>query len=102
MFKQLQNHIDHHFQAGFSDWLADNLHVWQLFEARAMQLAAAGRTRVGARMIAESMRWDTAVRELPEGKYKLNDHWTPDLARLFTRVHPQYASLFQFRERRAA
>lgn len=102
MHQQLASHIDHHFQPGFSAWLADNLHVWQLFEARAMQLAAAGRSRMGARMIAESMRWDTAVKELPEGKYKLNDHWTPDLARLFIRMHPQYSSLFQLRERRAA
>lgn len=88
------------FRPGFVEWLEENEHVYREFERRALQVAGF-RDHYGARTIIEVMRHETAIRQLGD-EYKLNDHMTPDLARLFSMCNPNHASLFEFRTRKAA
>lgn len=88
------------FRKDFISWLRDNRHVYREFERRAIQVAGF-RDHYGARTIIEVMRHETAIRQLGD-EYKLNDHYTPDLARLFSLCNPSHAGLFEFRSRKAA
>ncbi len=74
-----------------------NPHVYELFEWFTLQAIGAGRTRFGARMVWERMRWYTKVEARDRMSYKLNDHYPPFYARLFMRDHPQHAGLFETR-----
>lgn len=88
------------FRPDFYEWLRDNGHVYAEFERRALQVAR-HRKHYSARTIIEVMRHETAIGQL-RGDFKINDHATPDLARLFAGLHPNYAGLFSFRRERMA
>lgn len=92
------------FEAGFAAWLIDNWHVWREFERQASRMAAR-RKHYSARTIVEVLRHHSALAE-NGGPWKINDHNTPDLARLFVLMHPEHGTFFEFRvlptSRRAA
>lgn len=68
------------------------------FAKFAIEAAARGRTRFSANMIFNRIRWYTQV-ESPDGQpFKLNDHYSALMARLFVIMHPEHAGLFEFRE----
>jgi len=67
---------------GFWPWLRDNPHIWQAFRVKAIRMALLGRKRYSARTIIETIRWDTDLKD-SETTFKINDHYTPGLARLF-------------------
>lgn len=89
------------FRDGFADWLADNRHVWRAFEREADKVWARGRTHYSARTIVEVLRHETALTDTG-AEFKLNDHNTPDLARLYRLAHPDRAGLFETRVQRAS
>ena len=78
---------------------AENAHVWELFESFALELAAAGAVRIGARLVWERLRWEGIVSTSSRwsGPFKLNDHLVPFYARLFLQRHPEHADLFETR-----
>ena len=88
------------FRPDFRVWLAENHHVFAEFERRALQVAAR-RDHYSARTIMEVIRHDSVIGEL-SGSWKINGNFVPDCARLFALLHPQHASLFEFREHKAA
>jgi hypothetical protein len=88
------------YRPGFREWLDANRHVWARFEEEALKVWHKGRRHYSARTIIEFLRHETACAEL-DGPFKLNDHATPDLARLFIARHPQCAELFETRRRAA-
>lgn len=80
-----------------------NPQVFEAFRFFAKQAHEAGAKRIGARLIAERVRWETQIER--RGAYKLNDHHTPLYARMLVAKFPQLEGLFEFREskwRRAA
>lgn len=89
------------FTPAFLDYLPDNLHVYRAFEREALLVAGRGFKHYGARTIIEVLRHRSNLQESGAAPWKLNDHATPYLARLFALLNPDYAGLFEFREARA-
>lgn len=88
------------FTAEFLAYLPANLHVFAAFEREALKVARLGFKHYSARTIVEVLRHHSALEQVG-GQWKLNDHNTPYLARLFALVHPAYSGLFEFREAKA-
>lgn len=79
----------------FDAWLDENMHIYYAFEEEALNVIDAGFQHYSARTIVEFLRHHTAIKE--KGMWKINDHATPYLARLFAKKHPIHAHLFEFR-----
>lgn len=91
------------FRDTFLTWLSENYHVWQAFELEADKVWDRGRRRYSARTIWEYMRHESMVREVDnEHHFKLNDHWPPDLARLYMLLHPDRDGFFERRSGQSA
>lgn len=71
--------------------------LYALFERFALEALRAGRKRIGARMIAERIRWETTVRMGSD--LKVDNNAVPALARRFVERHPEHAQCFEFRGR---
>lgn len=84
----------------FQQYHAANPHIYTAFKRFALELVGAGRTRIGARMIVERLRWESMIRS-NTGEYKLNDHYTPFYVRLFVKEFPQHEGLFKTRKAKA-
>ena len=86
------------FRPDFTDWLTANYAIWLAFEREADRIWNSGRRHYSARTIVEWMRHETALRESPnEYGFKINDHATPDLARLYLAMHPDRDGFFERR-----
>lgn len=88
------------FTPDFLAYLPDNLHVYEAFEREALRAVAKGFAHFSARTIIEVLRHTSALQEVG-GAWKLNDHMTPYLARLFALVNPEHRGLFEFRVAKA-
>lgn len=88
------------FTDDFLAYLPDNLHVYAAFEREANKVVARGFQHYSARTIIEVLRHHSALAEVG-GAYKLNDHYTPYLARLYCLLNPKEAHLFEFRVAKA-
>mgnify|MGYP000109019195 CR=1 FL=1 len=88
---------DDKYPDGFWSWLPKNSHVYREFERRALQMARTGRKRYGARTIIETMRYDSDIADSGT-TFKIDDHMTPGLARLFMKTHgAAYPGFFELR-----
>lgn len=92
----VHQHIDR-FTSEFLAYLPDNLHIYAAFEREALKVVARGFKRYSARTIIEVLRHNSALAE-NGGPWKLNDHFTPFLARVFVILHPEQSELFEFRK----
>jgi len=72
--------------------------VYMLFEKYALQLIAAGHTKLGAKMIIERIRWEFATGSKDADGFKINNNHTCFYSRLFITNHPQYKDFFEFRK----
>lgn len=95
------------FRDDFAAWLQENWHVWSAFEREAGRIWDMGRRHYSARTIGEYLRHESIVREKKNDLgLKLNDHYWPDLARLYMMFHPEREGFFERRSgtgaRRAA
>lgn len=85
------------YPCGFFQWLPKNSKVYREFEHRALQMARTRRKRYSARTLVEVMRWDSDIGD-KEKTFKINDHFTPGMARLFMATHgAAYPNFFQLR-----
>lgn len=75
------------FTQRFLEYLPSNTHVFEAFAREALRIRASGRKHYSARTIIEVLRHQSALGE-QTGDWKLNDHHTPYLARLFDLVYP--------------
>lgn len=95
---QVALNFDTGYPSGFDRWLQNNRHIYTEFARRALYMARAGRKHYSARTIVEAMRWDSDLRD-SDALFKINDHYTPGMARLFMekygRTHPGF---FQLRD----
>lgn len=87
----------HLFRPKFMPWLKDNLNVYITFENRALYKWREGREHYSARTIFEIMRFESSIKDNSE--YRLNDHYSPDCARLFMLLHPECGEFFELRGR---
>lgn len=86
------------FRADFVQWLEANYSAWEAFEREADKIWNAGRRHYSARTIGEVLRHESALREKPNTHgWKLNDHYWPDLARLYALLHPDRDKFFELR-----
>ena len=86
------------FRKDFEDWLRTNNRVWRAFADQADRIWDRGTRRYSARTIGEWLRHETAMREAPnEHGWKLNDHFWPDLARLYMLMHLDRDGFFERR-----
>jgi hypothetical protein len=69
------------FRDDFPAWLEENGHVWERFCTEVRRILVAGRKHYSARTIIEVLRHESALADTG-GTFKLNDHYTPDMARL--------------------
>lgn len=92
------------FRKDFSEWIAKNIHVWEVFESQANVVWARGRTHYSARTIGEYLRHETLIAERSVGvpAFKVNDHFWPDLARLYGCFYPERAGMFERRPGQSA
>jgi hypothetical protein len=85
------------FSSDFLNWLPNNLHVWNAFVHEAERVIARGFKHYSARTIIHVLRHHSALEEAG-GEWKLNNNYSPYLARLFDIVYPQHAGLWEYRE----
>lgn len=90
------------FTPEFLLYLEANIHVYNAFEREALRVAGRGFKHYSARTIVEVLRHHSALREASSPAWKLNDHNTPYLARLFALRHPAHSQIFEFRVTKAA
>lgn len=84
------------FRPSFLPYIIENIHVFRVFCGFADALWANGRRYYSSRTIGEKMRFDHDVKE-KGSVFKLNDHATPDLGRLYAIVHPRKLDMFSYR-----
>lgn len=85
------------FTEAFLDYLPANVAVFAAFEREALTIIRRGFVHYSARTIIEVLRHHSALAEV-DGKFKLDNDFTPGLARLFGLAHPEHADLFALRE----
>jgi hypothetical protein len=90
------NRFSGFFRDGFLDWLADNEHIYDTFEAHALALIAKGRTHYSARTIVEVLVHESILRE-NGGEFKIGNDRAPDLARVFAIRNPRHALFWEYR-----
>jgi hypothetical protein len=87
-----------HFRRDFREWLEANYKIWPAFEREASRIWDLGRRHYSARTIGEYLRHESALREQAnELGFKLNDHYWPDLARLYMLLNPDRDKFFEKR-----
>ena len=79
------------------EYINENPVAWDLFNSFTKQAILAGRDRIGAKMIAERIRWETYLRKT--GDFKFNNNYTAGMARKFMAENPQYTDIFETRGR---
>lgn len=89
------------YPPGFWAWYQKNRHIYRAFEELALKMWYSGRKRYSARTIVEVIRWNTDLRDSSK-TWKLNDHFTPGMARLFIEENPRCKGFFELREREHA
>lgn len=73
------------FDGIFIRWLAENWNVWMAFYGTARQAQGGGMKHWSSRGVIHVLRWKTATRDSCK-QFKINDHNTPSLARLYNAV----------------
>lgn len=78
----------------FLAWHTRNPHVWRFFETFALKAIAAGQ-KLGAKAIAERVRWEVAVERGED--FKVNNNFPAYYARVFALKHPAHRDYFETR-----
>ena len=81
-------------EARFLDFHKNNPQVYDLWCFFTTEVLNTGRTKIGSRVIAERIRWETNLNY--EGReIKFNDHYIPYYARLWMKDNPKHNNLFR-------
>ncbi len=84
--------------ARFREFHRNNPHVYDELVKLARRAKAAGRSRIGIRMLWERMRWEFTVETVRAAEEpKLNDHYTSKYARLIMDSEPGLEAIFETR-----
>lgn len=74
-----------------------NPHVYRIFEQRAKEMIAAGRSHYSARAIMEVVRWDIHIQTTGED-FKIDNNHVPFYARMFLKSNPEHSDFFRTRQ----
>lgn len=83
-------------QARFEKFDAENPSIRRLFIQYANEALKAGRRRIGAKAIAERIRWQAMV-ETWGDEFKINNNYVSRYARAVAQQRPELAGLFETR-----
>ena len=86
------------YPPGFWHWLKSNQHIYRKFKQVAFMEKRLGRKHYSARKIIQDMRWDTNIRQAGDQTFKINNIFTPGLARLAMRDEPELKGFFRCRD----
>lgn len=75
-------------------WIQENPKAMALFEHFAMEMAKRNRS-FGMKLIAERVRWETAMAW--SGDFKINNNYTSYIARELINRHPELSALIELR-----
>lgn len=100
MTEQLAFQFDEKTESRFKEYIAANPEVYEWFKKFAFEKINKGATHLGAKMIWERLRFESPVRE-DGSPYKLNNIFTPYMARKFMQDFPQHAGIFETRRAKA-
>jgi len=89
------------FSNEFVDWLPKNEHVWDAFVKEASAIHRRGFKHYSARTIIHVLRHHSALHENGT-QWKLSDHSSPYLARLFDLAYPEMAGMWSFKRCKTA
>lgn len=84
----------------FAAYHAENPLIYETLLRFAREAQAAGRTRIGIKMLYERARWYSLV-EARHDSFKLNNNYHASYSRLLTRDEPELAGLFELRKSKA-
>jgi hypothetical protein len=84
------------FSDDFVDWLPENMHIFQAFVVEAAKINSRGFKHYSARTIIHVLRHHSAITEI-NGEWKINNNYSPYLARLFDLAYPHMAGMFEYR-----
>jgi hypothetical protein len=84
-------------QKAFTDFDAENPHVWKLFLRFTGEAMKAGHKHMGAKAIVERIRWETSVVTQSSDRFKINNNHTAYYVRKFKEALPQFADFFHVR-----
>jgi len=87
------------FDSAFDEYDEANPQVYRMFRHFTLEAIAAGRTRLGAKMVCERIRWDTMVGG--SGAFTINNNFTAYYARKFEAEYPDHAGFFAQRKSKA-
>lgn len=82
--------------ANFLEFHRGNRKIWGRFEARVFARIGGGAKRVGAKDIAERLRWDDQGQRVSD--YKINNNFISMYARVFAAKHSRLAHYFTFKK----
>lgn len=85
------------FPDKFLEWLPENNHIWLAFVEETMKVIHLGFEHYSARTIIHFLRHHSALTEKSLKGFKINDHHSPYLGRLFDIIYPEYAGLWEKR-----
>ena len=86
------------YPPGFFRWIESNQHIYRKFTQMAFEQKRLGRKQYSARAIVQRMRWDTNIRQAGDQTFKINNIFTPGLARLAMRDEPELKGFFRCRD----
>ena len=86
------------YPPGFFLWIKKNQHIYRKFKQMAFMEKRLGRKHYSARKIIQDMRWDTNIRQAGDQTFKINNIFTPGLARLAMRDEPELKGFFRCRD----
>ena len=91
--------FDEKIQSAFEEYHARNPQVFAMFERFAMEKIDKGAKHLGAKAVAERIRWETSI--TGDDGFKINNNYPAFYARLFMQKYPQYDGLFRVRSSKA-
>jgi hypothetical protein len=86
-------------QHEFDTFHADNPEIYTELVDMARQAKALGKTKLGIRMLMETLRWNWTLQTVGDSEYKLNDHFCPFYSRLIMALEPDLRGIFETRRR---
>ena len=86
------------FSDDFVEWLPKNGHIWHYFAIETFKIIDIGFKHYSARTILHFLRHHTAIEQRSMDGFKLNNNYSPYLARLWALSYPDRGYIFEYRK----
>jgi len=81
-------------------WMDTNADAFEKFCRLAIHYSRGGVRRIGAKFIAEQLRWQIELENDFSEEFKINNNYVAELARAAAERYPELQDAFEFREAR--